>query len=145
VLLLTARDAVTDRVSGLDAGADDYLIKPFSFAEFAARLRALVRRGAPTRPTILEVGDLRLDPARHRVWRGDTELSLSPKELAMLELLMRRPGEVLTRTQILDHVWGFAYDRTSTSRTPWWPSKVITPAGTTAATADRAALLTVRA
>jgi two-component system OmpR family response regulator len=110
VLLLTARDEVNARVQGLDAGADDYLTKPFSFAELAARIRALVRRHHGTRPVVLEVGDLRLDPARHRVWRGDVEISLSPKEMALLELLMRHPGEVVTRTQILDHVWDFAYD-----------------------------------
>ena len=110
VLMLTARDAVTDRVNGLDAGADDYLVKPFSFAELAARLRALVRRPAGERPPVLQVGDLRLDPARHQVWRGDTAIELSPKELALLELLMRHAGEVVTRTRILEHVWDFAYD-----------------------------------
>jgi len=110
VLMLTARDAVEDRVRGLDAGADDYLTKPFSFAELSARVRALLRRGAGARPTVLEVGDLRLDPARHRVWRADVEISLSPKEMALLELFMRHPDEVITRTQILDHVWDFAYD-----------------------------------
>jgi two-component system OmpR family response regulator len=110
VLLLTARDAVEDRVRGLDAGADDYLTKPFSFAELAARVRALVRRGTGVRPATLEVGDLRLDPATHKAWRGKTEVALSPKEMALLELLMRHPDEVVTRTQILDHVWDFAYD-----------------------------------
>jgi DNA-binding response OmpR family regulator len=110
VLLLTARDAVEDRVRGLDAGADDYLTKPFSFAELAARVRALVRRGTGVRPATLEVGDLRLDPATHKVWRGETPVALSPKEMARLELLMRRPDEVVSRTQILDHVWDFAYD-----------------------------------
>jgi two-component system, OmpR family, response regulator len=113
VLMLTARDAVDDRVHGLDAGADDYLAKPFSFAELAARLRALVRRRPDARPTILEVGDLRLDPATHRVWRGDEEIELSPKELALLEVLMRHPGEVVTRTRILEHAWDFAYDGVS--------------------------------
>ena len=113
VLLLTARDAVEDRVRGLDAGADDYLTKPFSFAELAARVRALVRRRSDTRPAVLAVGDLRLDPALHRAWRGDVEVSLSPKEMALLEMLMRHPGEVVTRSQILDHVWDFAYDGTS--------------------------------
>jgi two-component system OmpR family response regulator len=113
VLLLTARDAVDHRVTGLDAGADDYLTKPFSFAELAARLRALVRRRTGARPTVLEVGSLRVDPARHQAWRGDVELSLSPKEMALLELLMRRGGDVVTRTEILDHVWDFAYDGTS--------------------------------
>jgi two-component system OmpR family response regulator len=113
VLLLTARDGVDDRVRGLDAGADDYLTKPFSFAELAARLRALVRRGGKERQVILEVGDLHLDPATHRAWRGSTELSLSPKEMALLGLLMRNAGDVVTRTQILDHVWDFAYDGAS--------------------------------
>jgi two-component system OmpR family response regulator len=110
VLMLTARDSVEDRVRGLDAGADDYLTKPFSFAELNARVRALLRRGAGARPTVLEVGELRLDPARHRVWRGDQEIALSPKEMALLELFMRHPDEVISRTQILDHVWDFAYD-----------------------------------
>ncbi len=110
VLMLTARDAVEDRVRGLDAGADDYLTKPFSFAELSARVRALLRRGTGARPTVLVVGDLRLDPARHRASRNDAELSLSPKEMALLELFMRHPDEVITRTQILDHVWDFAYD-----------------------------------
>ena len=110
VLMLTARDSVGDRVGGLDAGADDYLVKPFSFAELAARLRALVRRPAGARPAVLQVGDLRLDPARHQVWRGDESIELSPKELALLDLLMRHAGEVVTRTRILEHVWDFAYD-----------------------------------
>jgi two-component system, OmpR family, response regulator len=113
VLLLTARDGVDDRVRGLDAGADDYLTKPFSFAELAARLRALVRRGGNARPTIYEVGDLRLDPATHRAWRGGTEVALSPKEMALLGLLMRNAGRVVTRTEIIDHVWDFAYDGVS--------------------------------
>jgi two-component system, OmpR family, response regulator len=113
VLLLTARDAIDDRVVGLDAGADDYLVKPFSFAELAARVRALVRRGRVERPTVLEVADLRLDPARRRAWRGEVELDLSPKEFALLELFLSHPGEVLTRTRILEHVWDFAYDPSS--------------------------------
>jgi len=113
VLMLTARDAIEDRVRGLDAGADDYLTKPFSFAELAARVRALVRRRAGPRPAVLDVGDLRVDPATHRAWRGGVELMLSPKEMALLEMLMRHPGEVVTRTQILDRVWDFAYDGTS--------------------------------
>jgi two-component system OmpR family response regulator len=110
VLMLTARESVEDRIRGLDAGADDYLVKPFSFAELAARVRALRRRGSGERPAVLQVGDLRLDPATHRAWRGETELSLSPKEMALLELFMRHPDEVVTRTQILEHVWDFAYD-----------------------------------
>jgi two-component system OmpR family response regulator len=110
VLLLTARDGVDDRVTGLDAGADDYLTKPFSFVELAARLRALVRRGGAPRPSVLTVGDLRLDPASHRAWRGEVELRLSPKEMAVLELLMRHPGEVVTRTQLLERAWDFSYD-----------------------------------
>ena len=113
VLMLTARDAVEDRVAGLDAGADDYLIKPFSLAELLARLRALVRRGDVERPTDLLVGDLRLDPAARRVWRAETEVALSPKEFALLETFMRRPGQVLSRLQLLEHAWDFAYENRS--------------------------------
>jgi two-component system, OmpR family, response regulator len=113
VLMLTARAAVEDRVAGLDAGADDYLPKPFSFAELHARLRALVRRGAPERPAELEVGDLRLDPATRQAWRDGTELNLSAKEFALLEVFMRRPGLVLTRDQLLEHAWDYAYERRS--------------------------------
>jgi two-component system OmpR family response regulator len=113
VLLLTARDGIDDRVAGLDTGADDYLAKPFSFAELAARVRALVRRSQAERPAVLEVGDLRLDPARRQAWRGREPLDLSPKEFALLELFLSHPGEVLTRTRILEHVWEFAYDPAS--------------------------------
>jgi two-component system OmpR family response regulator len=113
VLLLTARDGIDDRVAGLDAGADDYLVKPFSFAELAARVRALVRRGQVERPAVLEVGELRLDPARRQAWRGQQRLDLSPKEFALLELFLAHPGVVLTRTRILEHVWDFAYDPAS--------------------------------
>jgi two-component system OmpR family response regulator len=113
VLMLTARDAVNDRVRGLDAGADDYLVKPFSLLELAARLRALVRRDDRPRPVLLAEGDLKLDPAGKRAWRGSTELQLSPKEFSLLELFLRHPGAVLTRSQILDAAWDFAYDGTS--------------------------------
>ena len=113
VLMLTARDAVEDRVAGLDAGADDYLTKPFSFAELLARLRALARRPPLERPAVLEVGDLRLDPATRQVWRGETEVQLSTKEFALLETFMRRPGEVLSRYQLLEHCWDYAYENRS--------------------------------
>ena len=110
VIMLTARDSVGDRVHGLDAGADDYLVKPFSLAELAARLRALARRDDRPRPVILAEGDLRLDPAARRAWRAGTELHLSPKEFALLELLLRHPGDVLTRSRIIEAVWDFGYD-----------------------------------
>jgi len=110
VLMLTARDSVGDRVRGLDAGADDYLVKPFSLLELAARLRALARRGDRSRPVVLAEGDLKLDPAAKRAWRAGTELRLSPKELALLELFLLHPGDVLTRSQIIEAVWDFAYD-----------------------------------
>jgi two-component system, OmpR family, response regulator len=113
VLMLTARDSVGDRVAGLDAGADDYLTKPFSFAELLARLRALARRGGIERPTMLVVGDLCLDPASRRAWRGESELKLSSKEFALLEAFMRRPGHVLSRLQLLEHAWDFAYENRS--------------------------------
>lgn len=110
VLMLTARDAVPDRVAGLDAGADDYLVKPFAFSELFARLRALERRGAGRRPAVLMAGDLALDPAAKRVTRGGTPVDLTAKEFGLLEFFMRHAGDVLTRTRILEHVWDFAYD-----------------------------------
>jgi two-component system, OmpR family, response regulator len=113
VLMLTARDAVSDRVTGLDVGADDYLTKPFSFAELVARIRALIRRGAGERPALLKVGDLVLDPATRRVRRGEGDVDLTSKEFALLEYLMRHPGEVLSRTRIIEHVWDFAHDGNS--------------------------------
>ena len=113
VLMLTARDSVEDRVAGLDTGADDYLVKPFAFAELLARLRALARRGEPERPSVLEVGDLSLDPAARRVLRGEVEIGLSAKEFALLETFMRRPGEVLSRLHLLEHAWDFAYENRS--------------------------------
>ncbi|MFL5797677.1 MAG: response regulator [Actinomycetota bacterium] len=109
VLILTARDSVDDRVGGLDAGADDYLTKPFALPELRARLRALVRRTPPERPAVLAVGDLTLDPATREVRRGDAPISLSPKEFALLELLMRRPGEVLPRATLMEHAWDFSF------------------------------------
>jgi two-component system, OmpR family, response regulator len=113
ILMLTARDAVRDRVAGLDGGADDYLTKPFSYAELLARLRALVRRGPVERPAELRIGDLRLDPARRQVWRGQVEIGLSPKEFSILETFMRRPGQVLSRFQLLEHAWDYDYENRS--------------------------------
>lgn len=113
ILMLTARDGVEDRVSGLDSGADDYLSKPFSFAELLARLRALTRRGPSERPTVLEVGSLRLDPATRQAWRGDVEIDLSAKEFALLETFMRRAGDVLTRLDLLEHAWDYGYENRS--------------------------------
>jgi two-component system OmpR family response regulator len=113
ILMLTARDAVDDRVRGLDAGADDYLTKPFSLAELLARLRALVRRGPVERPAVLEVGDLRLDPATRQVWRGAVEIGLSAREFALFETFMRRPGQVLSHAQLLDAAWDLAYEQRS--------------------------------
>jgi len=113
VIMLTARDLVEDRVLGLDAGADDYLVKPFAIAELAARLRALQRRHLPARSTTLRVGDLTLDPASRMVTRGSHPITLTAREFALLEYLMRRAGSVLTRTMIAEHVWDFAFDHAS--------------------------------
>jgi two-component system OmpR family response regulator len=113
VLMLTARTGVDDRVAGLNAGADDYLVKPFALRELVARLQALLRRGTTSRPTVLECGDLSLDPAARVAARGEVELELTAKEFAILELFMRHPGEVLTRTRILEHVWDMAFDPAS--------------------------------
>jgi len=113
VLMLTAREAVADRVAGLDSGADDYLLKPFALAELHARLRSLTRRGRAERPAVLEVGDLRLDPARRTVSRAEETISLSAKEFALLEALMRRPEEVLSRFELLEHAWDSAYEARS--------------------------------
>ena len=110
VLMLTARDGVEDRIRGLDSGADDYLVKPFSFGELLARLRALMRRGASERPSVLEVDDVVLDPATHVVTRDGTPVDLSSREFALLEFLMRHAGEVVSRPRILEHVWDVNYD-----------------------------------
>ena len=113
VLMLTARGEIEDRIEGLDTGADDYLLKPFAFDELLARLRALVRRAPAERPIELAAGDLRLDPAAHRAWRGATELELSTKEFALLELFLRRAGEALSRVQLLDGAWDMSFESRS--------------------------------
>jgi two-component system, OmpR family, response regulator len=110
ILMLTARDGERDEVAGLDAGADDYLTKPFSHAVLVARLRALLRRGAAERPAVLSAGDLRLDPASRRVWRGGAELALTSREVSLLEFLLRRQGAVVSKREILGHVWDFDFD-----------------------------------
>ncbi len=110
VLLLTARDAVEDRVRGLDSGADDYLVKPFAFDELLARLRALLRRKPTGRSPVLEIDDVVLDPAAHTVTRANQPVALSAREFALLEYLMRHPGEVVSRAQLLDHVWDSHFD-----------------------------------
>jgi two-component system OmpR family response regulator len=111
--MLTARDGIDDRIAGLDGGADDYLIKPFSFAELLARIRALSRRGPIEKPTLLRAGDLTLDPASRRVWRDETEIALSTKEFALLEAFMRRPGDILSRYQLLEQAWDYDYENRS--------------------------------
>lgn len=109
ILMLTARGAVEDRVRGLDTGADDYLMKPFAFAELLARVRALLRRPAVALPTLLQVGDLTLDSVTRRVERAGRPIELTPREFSLLELLMRHPGQVLSRTQIAEHVWNYNF------------------------------------
>ncbi|MFL5841897.1 MAG: response regulator transcription factor [Thermoleophilaceae bacterium] len=113
VLMLTARDSVEDRIAGLDGGADDYLTKPFSLGELSARLRALFRRQPSERPAVLEVGDIKLDPARRHVTRDGTEIDLSAKEFSLLETFMRSPGRVLSRFQLLEHAWDYSYEQRS--------------------------------
>jgi two-component system OmpR family response regulator len=113
VLMLTARDGIEDRVAGLDSGADDYLTKPFALSELLARLRALARRGSRERPVELQVGDLRLDPASGRLWRGEQEIAVSRKEFSLLEALMRREGDVLSRLDLLEAAWDQSYENRS--------------------------------
>ncbi len=110
ILMLTAKDGELDEAEALDTGADDYLTKPFSFVVLVARLRALIRRGARERPAVLEVGDLRLDPAARRIWRGDDEVAVTARELSLIEYMLSRPGEVVSKRAILDHVWNYDFD-----------------------------------
>ena len=110
ILMLTARSGPEQEARALDSGADDFLAKPFSFMVLVARLRALVRRGRQERPTVLEAGDLRLDPATHRVWRGETPVELTPRQFSLLEFLLRRAGDVVSKATILSHVWDFSFD-----------------------------------
>ncbi len=142
VLMLTARDALDDRIRGLDGGADDYLVKPFDFQELAARLRALIRRGTPPRPAVLTVGDLSLDPATRTVMRGATPIDLSAKEFALLEHFMRHPDEVMSRTQLLEHAWDFAFDgdpHIVTVYIAYLRDKIDRPFGRTSLETERAA------
>ncbi len=113
IIMVTARAAVKDRIRGLDAGADDYLTKPFSLGELLARLRALARREVAERPPVVSIGSLRLDPAARRVWRGDSEVSLTAREFALMEAFMQRPGQVLSHLQLLDAAWDFGYEHRS--------------------------------
>jgi two-component system OmpR family response regulator len=113
VLMLTARGALEDRVAGLDGGADDYVTKPFTFAELLARLRALIRRGQSEHPTVIELGELRLDPVARQVWRGAVEIDLPAKEFSLLEAFMRQPGHVLSRLHLLEHAWEYDYEHRS--------------------------------
>ena len=110
ILMLTAKDGPDDEARALDGGADDFLGKPFSYAVLVARLRALLRRGGGSRPVELSAGDLRMDPAAHQVWRGDTEIALTPRQFSLLEFFLRRAGEVLPKSVILEHVWDFAFE-----------------------------------
>jgi DNA-binding response OmpR family regulator len=110
ILMLTAKDGELDEAEGLDTGADDYVTKPFSHVALVARLRALIRRGGQERPAVLGAGDLRLDPAERRAWRGDVELSLTARELSLLEYLLRREGAVCSKTDIVEHVWDGSFD-----------------------------------
>jgi two-component system OmpR family response regulator len=110
ILMLTAKGGEWDEVEALDTGADDYLTKPFAYAVLVARLRALLRRGARQRPAVLQAGDLRLDPAARRAWRGEVELELTPRELALLEFLLHRHGEVVSKREILEHVWDYDFE-----------------------------------
>jgi two-component system, OmpR family, response regulator len=110
ILMLTAKDGEMDEAEALDSGADDYLTKPFSYLVLVARIRALLRRGVRERPAVLEAGDLRLDPAAHRCWRGDVEIELTPREFSLLEFLLRRKGDVLPKREILDHVWDYDFE-----------------------------------
>jgi DNA-binding response OmpR family regulator len=110
ILMLTAKDGPDDEANALDGGADDFLGKPFSYAVLVARLRALLRRGGGSRPVELSAGDLRMDPAAHQVWRGDTEIALTPRQFSLLEFFLRRAGEVLPKSVILEHVWDFAFE-----------------------------------
>ena len=110
ILMLTAKAGASEEAAALDAGADDFLSKPFAYVVLVARLRALIRRSPVQRPVVLAAGDLRLDPAAHRTWRGDHEIALTPRQFSLLEFLMRRPGEVVSKAAILQHVWDFGFD-----------------------------------